>query len=231
MRKPTKRSKYLNLVSKRKTCRVCRGLVNPADYKGGIYDSNHIGPWTRWQGNLDADLMIVGQDWGDENYFSNNEGFDSPQNPTNQTLVKLLESVGKRIGPLSEMGSDGEVFLTNAILCLKKGGMQARVRKEWFDERSSRFLIPLINLVKPKVLVALGQEAFKAILSSQGWPDKPSKIHRHDVERREGIVLPGNTLLFPVYHCAKRVQSRHRNLEEQLKDWKRIVQALKSVGR
>jgi len=56
---------YRVLVEERKTCRVCEGLINPSDCAGGVYDSEHIGPWSRWQGNLDSELMVVGQDWGD----------------------------------------------------------------------------------------------------------------------------------------------------------------------
>jgi DNA polymerase len=34
-----------------------------------VYDNQgHIGPWTQWQGNLNAELMIVGQDWGGTEY-------------------------------------------------------------------------------------------------------------------------------------------------------------------
>ncbi len=230
MRKSAKQSEYLKLVRKRRICGECAGLLNPAQIEGGRYDSNHIGPWSRWQGNLDADLMVVGQDWGDDRYFSKNQGFDDPGTPTNKTLVKLLASVGKRIASPSEMGSKGKVFLTNGILCLKKGGLQARLRKEWFDQCGSRFLKPLIDIVKPKVLVALGEEAFRAILRSYDWPDRPSEIHRDDVERRDGIVLPGNMLLFAVYHCGAGVLNRNRDFEEQEEDWARIGIAFKSTG-
>jgi hypothetical protein len=53
---------YTALVASRKSCTACTGLINPASCGGGIHDSDHIGPWTQWQANLHADLMIVSQD-------------------------------------------------------------------------------------------------------------------------------------------------------------------------
>ncbi len=76
---------YNKLVLERKACRACEGLVNPADY---TYDSDQIGPWSLWQGNLDSDLIIVGQDWGDTRYFEKWEGRDQQTgNPTNCTKI------------------------------------------------------------------------------------------------------------------------------------------------
>jgi hypothetical protein len=50
---------YAALVASRKSCRACSGLINPAACAGGIHDSEHIGPWSLWQGNLHADLVIA----------------------------------------------------------------------------------------------------------------------------------------------------------------------------
>jgi hypothetical protein len=58
-------------------------LINPATCKGGIHDSDHIGPWSLWQGNLNGEIVIIGQDWGDARYFIANAGRDAPKNPTN----------------------------------------------------------------------------------------------------------------------------------------------------
>lgn len=59
-----KAAAYAELVAARKGCRLCSaiGLTNPCLVDGGRFDSEHIGPWSRWQGSLAADLMIVGQD-------------------------------------------------------------------------------------------------------------------------------------------------------------------------
>ena len=75
----TKQDRYAQLVTQRRACTACESLklVNPSRCSGGIYDNTgHIGPWTQWQGNLEADLMVVGQDWGGVDYFIDNEGLE-----------------------------------------------------------------------------------------------------------------------------------------------------------
>ena len=59
-----KSERYFQLVEARKACTACAGLSNPSTFHEGEFDSAQIGPWSRWQGNLNAAVMIVGQDWG-----------------------------------------------------------------------------------------------------------------------------------------------------------------------
>jgi uracil-DNA glycosylase len=95
----SKRPTYDALVAARKACRACRGLTNPSQCGDSAWDSEHIGPWSRWQGNLDARLMIVGQDWGGVDAFVRDKGCDIDKNPTNETLAKLLASIRITVGP------------------------------------------------------------------------------------------------------------------------------------
>ena len=78
-------------VAERKACRLCApALTNPAAVEAGRYDSDEVGPWSRWQGHLGARLMVVGQDWGDTRYFTRYAEREASRNPTNITLAKLL---------------------------------------------------------------------------------------------------------------------------------------------
>lgn len=49
---------YPRLVRSRKECRLCEslGLTNPALVESGIYDSEDVGPWSRWHGEFNPDL-------------------------------------------------------------------------------------------------------------------------------------------------------------------------------
>jgi hypothetical protein len=60
-----------------------------------------IGPWTDWQGNLDAELMVVGQEWGGEKNYVMQRGRDVDDDPTNANLVDLVNS----ISPLASLRS------------------------------------------------------------------------------------------------------------------------------
>jgi hypothetical protein len=49
-----KEATYTKLVNKRKNYKFPEGLVNPSEVLNGIYDENNqIGPWLKWQGNLE----------------------------------------------------------------------------------------------------------------------------------------------------------------------------------
>ncbi len=86
-----KQAQYPQLVQKRKACRLCIDLTNPSVCENGVYDQEgHIGPWTRWQGNLNAELMVIGQDWGGEDFYITHQGKGNDENATNKTICELL---------------------------------------------------------------------------------------------------------------------------------------------
>jgi uracil-DNA glycosylase family 4 len=217
---------YKALVAERKACHLCKGLTNPVDIDGGRFDSDQIGAWSLWQGNINASLMVVGQDWGDIGYFIRNKGLEGPHNPTNHALVELVGIGGISIGePGSQEGRD-VVFFTNAILCLKEssGGLQGKVKKEWFNN-CAPFLRKQIEIIHPLVVVGLGEKAYRAILSS--FNIQIVKF-RAEVEAKEGRVLPNGIRAFAVYHCGKRIQNTHRSMDVQRKDWERLQPFLKN---
>jgi uracil-DNA glycosylase len=215
----TKSEEYAGVVRTRKTCRRCRELTNPASIEGGRLDSDQIGPWTCWQGNLDAALMVVGQDWGDTAYFVRYQGREGPGNPTNKALVELTGIAGVQIGdPCAQEGRD-VAFFTNAVLCLKgSGGLQGQVRDEWFSN-CSEFLRRQIEIVGPRVVVALGLRAYGSIMGAFGIEAGP---FRAAVEEPEGRILPNGSRLFAVYHCGARIRNTHRPMQMQRADWERV---------
>ena len=214
---------YRNLVSARKSCSLCAGLTNPSRSAAGVYDGDEIGPWTRWEGDLDATVMVVGQDWGDEEGFKRQKGLDSSNSSTNRTLRELLASVGVRVDPPTGQTQRVGAFFTNAILCLKQGGAQAAVRAEWFAKCGQHFLRPQIELVHPKVVVCLGEQAYRAVLAAYGL--SPSSF-REAVDATEPTVLPDGIPVVAVYHCSQRILNTHRDLEAQRRDWRRVARVL-----
>ena len=97
----TKQQRYDALVEKRKACRLCVGLSNPAEAKLRRFDSDQIGPWSRLHGDLNAQLLIVGQDWGGVKYYIDNEGKDKLDNPTMCYLEQLLHHIGIHVSVTS----------------------------------------------------------------------------------------------------------------------------------
>src|SRR5439155_26930549 len=137
-------------------------------------DSGKIGPWTKWHGDLDATLMIVGQDWGGVDYYVEHKGRELDTNPTNKNLVKLLFSIGIHIELPTKQGAVRRLFFTNAVLCLKEGRLLGPVKTACFNHCGTAFLSKQIEIVNPKVLVTLGHQAYKAVLRSYGLPFRGS---------------------------------------------------------
>lgn len=213
-----KSATYQQLVARRKECRACVALnmTNPSVCADGQYDTEHIGPWTGWHGSLDADLMVVGQDWGGCEYFIDEKGVETDDNDTNTNLQLLLASIGYEIGlPWEPRKSDG-LFFTNAVLCLKPGRLTGSVKAECFINCGVGFLKPQIELVQPKAVVTLGLLAYKAVMRAYGL--RPQTSMRDAVLTTEVL---GPSTLVPVYHCGY-YGTLSRSLEEQKRDWQRV---------
>jgi len=217
-----KTSAYDELVAERKLCRQCPELVNPGIVEDGRFDSSEVGPWSRWQGNLDARVMLVGQDWGDVRYFVRNRGLEAARNPTNLALIELMGLLGVRIGSPGDEGRRAVAFFTNAVLCLKSSGLQGKVQNAWFSNCRD-FLRRQVSIVSPKVLVCLGERAWREIAAA--FQIRPGSF-RDAVDDPLGVVLANGTRAFACYHCGRRIQNTHRPLEVQRKDWLRIARFL-----
>ena len=217
-----KQEVYNSLVRQRKKCRSCRGLVNPAVYEGGKFDSSEIGPWSLWQGDLNAKIMIVGQDWGDKAYFTKWKGADQPSgNPTNSNLQKLLHQLHIDIkGPRETQ--EHKIFLTNLILCLKDGGLQAPIQDEWLTNCCEEFFRNLVELIRPRVVLALGKRVSEAILNLYEIPHRKTWT-LNQLMQSGPFNLFDTTYLFPVYHCGASGVNRNRSFEDQNTDWKKVA--------
>ena len=158
-----KAERYRVLVDQRKRCAGCPTLTNASAIDGGSHDGDAIGAYSRWQGNLDAELMVVGQDFADVDGFRKHRGWAGERVQTNLTLVNLIAHAGVTIAPPRYGVSDDRLFFTNAVLCMKSGGMQAAIPASCFRQCGSLFLRPLVELVSPRVVVTLGERAMRAV--------------------------------------------------------------------
>ena len=225
----TKQQRYDALVEKRKACRLCVGLSNPAEAKLRRFDSDQIGPWSRLHGDLNFQLLIVGQDWGGVKYYNDNKGLDKLDNPTNPTmcnLEKLLNHIGIHVSVTTYANHGRRVFLTNAVLCLKDGGLQAKIEPEWVRNCGSNFLRQQIEIVQPKVVVGLGAFAFHSVLRAFGHQIVEL---RDAIKDMQGCEIFDGVRLFAAYHCGKGTINRNRGLKQQSKDWERIQRYLEPI--
>lgn len=222
----TKVEEYTTLVEARKACRLCPALVNPAVASGGQFDSDEIGPYTQWQGNLDAPLVVVAQDFADVTSFTERRGSPGEKVQTNLDLVRLLKEAGITVSPPRKDHPDDVLFFTNAVLCLKAGSMSAAVPARYFRNCGHAFLRRTVELVSPRAVVVLGKGALRAVTAAFDLPvDEPFAAL---VERSPSLLLASGLPLFAMYHPSRTVQNTARRWEEQQGDWRRLDAWLRS---
>ena len=112
-----------------------------------------------------------------------------------------------------------DIFITNAVLCnpLKSGNNRRPTTKE--IENCSSFLQDLIDLIVPKVISTLGGVGLEAINRIFG-----TRYKLADVVARPLSVC--EFILFPLYHPSPRVVYTRRTLDEQKRDFRKLMKTL-----
>ena len=105
------------------------------------------------KGSPDASIMICGMCPGpDENDPSNAKGWPFIGR-AGQLLDNILEDTSLTFK---------DVYITNVVKCYLKPGI--RLEDDWID-RCFPYLINQIGLIKPKIVLALGADAARALLN------------------------------------------------------------------
>ena len=115
-----------------------------------------------------------------------------------------------------------DIFITNAVLCnpLKSGNNRRPTTKE--IENCSSFLQDLIDLMVPKVISSLGGVGLEAINRIFGTRYKLADVVARPLSACEFI-------LFPLYHPSPRVVYTRRTLDEQKRDFRKLMKTLTTI--
>lgn len=246
---------YIKLVVDRKGCRLCmtdrsitKRYLNQSELPD-IVDEDHIGNFSTWAHDLNARVVIVGQDYADVETYKRDQGrvqlcpitVDAPvscwSTETNYRLRQLVLELGLDIGSPSVGSGDSGVFLTNAVLCLKPGKMSDPNPAKVYANCAERFLRRTINVVEPEVVIALGLQAARATMLAFS-KDNPQlgplrKLSMKALHSMGGIVLNSKSSLYAVYHpgafgrmARQRVDPDKRDgWQLQLEDWRSMKRA------
>lgn len=222
MDRDLKQRAYGELVATRKECSVCSGdLENASRIGGGFLDSERIGPYTQWQGNLDSPIVLVAQDFGDVRRFRKYRGWAGSDVQTNLNLVELVREAGFKIAPPKYREPNDLLFFTNAVLCMKIS--DHRGRQEDVPARCYVNCVPFlrrtIEIVEPRAVVTLGRAALETVCHAY-------QLHLHsELSELVGRYLPLNrtVVLVPMYHPSPTVVNTSRRGWNQMRfDWRRI---------
>jgi hypothetical protein len=218
---------YRALVAARKACRICVAasagrLRSCAEFD---YDPDVVSLWELWLGHKQPRLLVVGQDFGNVDYFVRNHGHDAPHNKTNNNLHRLLAAAGIAAGAPPGADAETPVFLTNSILCLKEGPMSGPIRARWVETCSERHLRPLVLWLAPPVVVGMGGQGWRAVRRVFSLSEAPLPI----AHAAGGTWLGAEgTCVFAVGHCGP-LGLVNRPWPQQLEDWRRIGATLAAL--
>ena len=211
-------------MAARKACRICversPGKIRScAEFK---FDPPVVSHWEQWLGHRRPKLLVVGQDFGNVGYFVRNHGRDEPNNKTNENLYKLLTAAGIAVEHPAQRDRGAPVFLTNSILCIKEGAMNAPILASWVDACSEQHLLPLIGFLEPPVVVGMGNAGWRAVRLVFALHAAPRQISH---AAGSDWLAGDGTQVFAVGHCGP-LGVINRPWPQQLSDWRRIGAAV-----
>lgn len=215
---------YQKLVDKRKNYTfIDKSLKNPSQSK---FDTREIEPWAQWQNNLNAKILLIGQEFSDYQTFINTEGKvelvpNKYAYPSNKNLYNLFNLLGYDLGHPLSPNKENPIFFTNAVMGLKTPPMSANFKTSWIKESRDLFLKPLIDIIQPKIIITMGAVATKSVVELYNLKTMSLK----NMVDNSPITVSGDRLIFPVFHTGG-LGLRNRNNELQLKDWNKIKEWL-----
>ena len=219
-----------------------------ASYLTWFNDCEEINLWTYWQGhgNLNAKIMLVGQDWGSpadssEEYMAQfaeiNEGKQSSYwldgtSITDENLIKLFSSIGYTVS--SEAPWNPNLFFTNFVLGYRNKGFSGSFRSRWLIENKD-FFSRLANIIEPKVIICLGRNAFRGVMMAFDQKVELGNYNAFITGENNPIEITlhsgKKTHVFAEAHCgAMGTLNRNRlkspgeatGIPLQIKDWAKI---------
>jgi uracil-DNA glycosylase len=218
---------YDELVMRRKMCRLCMQTDPDKIHNGDEFDFDPpvTSYWSQWLGHQQPRILIVGQDFGNVEYFCRHRGIDKLGNETNDNLLKLLFEADIEVGNAPDCDPVAPVFLTNSILCLKSGPMNGPIKERWVNACSQNHLLSLTNYLNPPIVVGMGTMGWRAVRRVFQLAGAPQGI-KLAAGRSWGTATGAR--IFAVVHCS-RLGIVNRSWPLQVADWQKIGTTLREL--
>ena len=232
-----KKDEFRRLVEDVSKCHICERLVTlphienseslENDDHGLDTDHPYINRWNLWQGNLDADIMVIGQDYGQKEDGVAVEvcSWSNKKDQTNVRLKELFEKAFK----IDLDSNESPLFFTNMANCYRKKRTSGGMHSGWLPICANKYMERLIRIIRPKIIIVLGRSAFEALhcmenLSVQclDFIKSGKESYAEMIQHLYQIDLGDEKIdVFPVYHPGANSQI-NRTFEQQIEDWKKI---------
>lgn len=171
-------------------------------------------------GQPECQVMLVGKDFGGKAFFLRFQGGCDPKSTTNMNLIRLFAILGIDIGDPDRPNHSAPVFFTNSVFGIidssAKGSNIISLRTQ--KESALEFLRQLIDIVDPKIIVAMGKEAYRGsclALGQEGHRTLRQALDNNPMKSTD------ERFVFAVFHCGG-LGLANRSLERQESDWRNI---------
>lgn len=217
----TKEEQLLELAKMRQQ-NVPHGFKGIVEYHKGVYECDYVSPYTKTAKNVDAEIMLILQDWSCDENLSKPVDLDvvnlgrTPGLPTNKNLEVLLET---HFGILLS-----DTYSTNLFPFIKPGKISAPIPFKYLREAAINFAIPQVQVVSPKVVVCLGLKVFNAICKELGRP-----IAKNLSTAISAHFHFGNTIIWAQSHPGGlgRANRNRGGVDRVSADWAEMASAIK----
>jgi uracil-DNA glycosylase len=156
----SKREALQELARKRQRAKW-PGYNNLGDYHDGAYECPHVSPYTKSAGDVDAQVMVMLQDWKSDDNIRRKLDEDALEYgytknyPTNKNLIRLLnEYFGVSLK---------NIFATNLFPFIKPGDMGTTIPRRDLVRAAEEFALPQIRIVQPRLVICLGLNTYNAL--------------------------------------------------------------------
>lgn len=205
-----KRSELAQLAQLRRDSRWV-GYTGIGDYHGGVYESEFVSPYTKSAGNVDAELMIMLQDWASADALSapvDQDRLTFGLDPTRATNTRLQALLHRHF----EMELR-DTYGTNLFPFVKRGAMNSKIPRADLQRAAREFALPQIRIIRPVLAVCLGIATYNAIAVAAG--------HRPAATVADAVAAPfdvGVTRVWSSAHTGPLGINR-RGMETVNADW------------
>jgi uracil-DNA glycosylase len=213
-----KQQQLSELAKRRQTDRL-PPHKNLSEICNGCYECEYVSPWTISANNLDAETMLIGQDWASADVLERESNQKRQErrrlgqdfhSTTNTNLRHFLDLIGLTFS---------DTYATNIFPFIKSGAKNARIGRADFAYCSEQYAIPQIEIIAPKRVVCLGKKVLRAILLTSQ--------ERAEVCDLQALPGPfgriGSTLIFAVPHPGRLGTSMAGGLESSANIWRKLA--------
>lgn len=187
---PSKQSQLLTLAKQRQD-ECLPPHFNLKDVAEEYYECDHVSPWTKSARNVNASIMLIGQDWSSTDELSKTQ--DAEQKligqkwslPSNRNIRDLLST---HFGMCF-----CETYATNVFPFIKRGSLSQRIDARDLKYCAQKYALPQVWIVKPRIVLCLGKMSFDSIREALALPGIEWKVARapNGHTTRDGIEFYG----------------------------------------